>query len=117
MAELVRWPFIPASTVATLEQERRQLFEEPAIMRLSRESYRHQALEASADGQALLCQLPGTSPNNRAVKRRLRHCDYKRLACSHCVGSKGSKEGSKSSPTFSSTTGRPNCTAFSKVRM
>ena len=28
MAELVRWPFIPASTVATLEQERPRLFEE-----------------------------------------------------------------------------------------
>ena len=100
MAELVRWPFIPASTVATLEQERPRLFEEAAIVRLSRESYRHQALEASAGGQALLCQQAAvvTPPHNRAVKRRLRHCDYKRLACSHCVGSKGSKEGEFNCP-------------------
>ena len=43
----------------------------------------------------LLGQLP-RSP--RAVRRRLRHCDYTRLRCSHCVGSKGCKEGEFNCP-------------------
>jgi hypothetical protein len=32
-----------------------------------------------------------------------------------CLSSRGSREGSNSSPTFSNRTGSPNCMAFSRV--
>eukprot|EP00908_Phaeocystis_cordata_P012807 Transcript_23800.p2 GENE.Transcript_23800~~Transcript_23800.p2 ORF type:complete len:671 (+),score=302.65 Transcript_23800:121-2013(+) len=93
LAQLIRWPWVPAATIARLEQERSELFAEPSLVQLSREAYRQQALEASPEGQAVLSAsavLPSASP--RAKKRRLRHCDYASLQVQVCIGQKGSKE-------------------------
>ena len=58
LASSVRWPFIPAAAVARLEMTRPELFGDVRLLRLSREAYRHQALDASSDGQAVLAAMP-----------------------------------------------------------
>ena len=96
LAAELRWPFISATTIARLEAERPSLFESPQLVKLCFEAYRHQALEASRDGQQLLSRLPQASP--RSVRRRLCHCDYKSLAVRLSVGDKGSREGEFNCP-------------------
>lgn len=96
LAAELRWPFISAATIARLEAERPSLFASPQLVQLCFEAYRHQALEASRDGQQLLSRLPQASP--RSVRRRLCHCDYESLAVRLSVGDKGSREGEFNCP-------------------